>query len=192
MTDKLPTILSRLAAKPAIDYAAIRSEKEKRDALFARRVERLKRWAMSADKEKLADQYAHNVLKGIAERGLIRAQREAIARYGYSASFHSAMSDSYQQDAERFAEEMCRIHAERRNGAVKKKANDKDGKQAAKAGALALWLERDEGKQRKLVTVEQFAIEVMRRWPVLRSSKVICGWSAGWTKDVKAGRTPSC
>jgi hypothetical protein len=67
-----------------------------------------------------------------------------------------------------------------------------DPKQAAKAGALALWIERREGKHPSLRTVEQFAIEVMRRWPVLQSSKVICGWSAKWTKQARDRKTPSC
>lgn len=66
-----------------------------------------------------------------------------------------------------------------------------DPKQAAKAHALELWIERHNGKHPKLRTVEQFATEVMHRWPVLTSSKVICGWSAKWTKEAKAGRTPA-
>lgn len=69
----------------------------------------------------------------------------------------------------------------------------KDPKQAAKAGALELWKERHAGKHPKLRTVEQFAIEVMRRWPdELQSAKVICGWSAAWTKAVKEGKNPVC
>jgi hypothetical protein len=67
-----------------------------------------------------------------------------------------------------------------------------DPKQAAKAGAMALWIERREGKHPRLRTVEQFATEVMRRWPVLQSAKVICGWSAEWTKLAQSGKTPGC
>lgn len=62
----------------------------------------------------------------------------------------------------------------------------------AKAEALKLWIERHAGKHPKLGTVEQFATEVMRRWPILESSKVICGWSAKWTKQVRTGATPAC
>ena len=65
-------------------------------------------------------------------------------------------------------------------------------KAEAKAGALALWKERQAGRHPKLRTVEQFATEVMRRWPVLSSAKVICGWSARWTKEVKGGKNPVC
>lgn len=65
-------------------------------------------------------------------------------------------------------------------------------KAAAKVGALELWKERNAGEHPKLRTVEQFATEVMRRWPVLTSAKVICGWSARWTKEVKDGKNPVC
>jgi hypothetical protein len=58
-------------------------------------------------------------------------------------------------------------------------------KAAAKQGAKALWDERHAGKHPKLRTVEQFATEVMRRWPVLTSSKVICQWSADWTREAR-------
>jgi len=65
-------------------------------------------------------------------------------------------------------------------------------KAQAKSGALELWKERNAGKHPKLRTVEQFATEVMRRWPVLTSAKVICGWSAKWTKEVANGKNPVC
>ena len=65
-------------------------------------------------------------------------------------------------------------------------------KAAAKAAALELWKERHAGKHPKLGTVEQYATEVMRRWPLLTSAKVICGWSAKWTKQVRAGQNPAC
>lgn len=65
-------------------------------------------------------------------------------------------------------------------------------KQKAKEGALELWKQRDDGKHPNLGTVAQFATEVMRRWPILENSKVIEGWSAKWSKDVREGRTPAC
>lgn len=66
-----------------------------------------------------------------------------------------------------------------------------DPKAAAKAGALALWIERHGGKRPNLRTVEQFATEVMRLWPVLTSVDTIRKWSAGWTKQAKAGQQPT-
>lgn len=65
--------------------------------------------------------------------------------------------------------------------------HEKDPKQVAKAGAFELWKERHAGQHPKLRTVEQFAMEVMRRWPVLTSSKVITQWSAAWTKSAREG-----
>lgn len=65
-------------------------------------------------------------------------------------------------------------------------------KAAAKAAALELWKERHAGKHPKLGTVNQYATEVMRLWPILQSSKVICDWSAKWTKQVKDGKNPVC
>ncbi len=67
----------------------------------------------------------------------------------------------------------------------------KSPKAAAKRDALALWIERHEGKQPGLRTVEQFAMEVMRRCPVLESSVTICRWSAKWTKQVREGGRPT-
>jgi uncharacterized protein YoxC len=77
-----------------------------------------------------------------------------------------------------------RAFAERAISGAKAK-NENDPKQIAKQAANALWLERHKGKHAKLKTNEQFATEVMRRWPVLTSSKVICGWAAAWGKEVR-------
>jgi len=62
----------------------------------------------------------------------------------------------------------------------------KDPKQKAKAEVEKLWLERHCGKHKKLRTNEQFAAECLRRWPVLTSSKVICGWCTTLTASVKS------
>jgi len=67
----------------------------------------------------------------------------------------------------------------------------KDPKQAAKAEAKALWLERYAGKHPKLRTNEHFAAEVIRRWPILPSSKVICGWCTQWKKEAQATKNPA-
>jgi hypothetical protein len=82
----------------------------------------------------------------------------------------------------------------RRKGARGKleKNAEAAAKSAAKKSALVLWQERRHGQHPKLRTVEQFAIEVMRRWPILTSPKVICGWSSNWTKAIKKGRIPVC
>lgn len=81
-------------------------------------------------------------------------------------------------------------YTSRAKGGLKKKANSP--KQAAKESALQLWKERHQGKQPKLRTVEQFAVEVMRRNPVLQCSGTIEAWSAKWSKQVKSGENPTC
>lgn len=81
------------------------------------------------------------------------------------------------------------IHVQKRNGfagAAAKLANDP--KQRAKTKAKKLWQERRAGKHPKLRTQEQFAAEVMRRWPELTSSRVICGWCTQWNKEAKSQR----
>lgn len=87
------------------------------------------------------------------------------------------------------AEQLAQVRAARLKGARVKL--ETDPKQAAKVDALALWKEWKNAKHPRLRTTEQFAIEVMRRWPVLESAKVICGWSARWNKATKAGNTPA-
>ena len=59
-------------------------------------------------------------------------------------------------------------------------------KAKAKQMAFVLWRERFAGQHPKLRTNEQFAIECMRRWPVLTSAKVICNWCTDWTKAAKS------
>ncbi len=86
-------------------------------------------------------------------------------------------------------EARAKMRSEVSRAAAKAKAAA-NPKTRAKASALTLWIERHEGKHPNLGTVEQFATEVMRRWPVLTSAKVICGWSAKWSKQVRAGEHP--
>lgn len=69
-----------------------------------------------------------------------------------------------------------------------RKAHANSAKSAAKAEALKLWNERRAGKHPKLRTNEQFATECMRRWPVLKSAKVVLGWCTTWNKQ--ASRKP--
>lgn len=66
-----------------------------------------------------------------------------------------------------------------------------DPKASAKAEALKLWQDRRAGKYPKLRTNEQFAMECMRRWPVLTSAKVICGWCTEWNKAAKKSQPAS-
>jgi hypothetical protein len=67
----------------------------------------------------------------------------------------------------------------------------KDPRQAAKREAKKLWQERRAGKHPRLRTNSQFAIECMRRWPVLKSHDVITGWCTTWTKEAKQKSQPA-
>lgn len=78
--------------------------------------------------------------------------------------------------------------ASARHAAEAKVKQDKDGKQAAKTGAEELWKEWKSGRHPNLRTTEHFAMEVMRRWPVLKSGETIRRWSAKWGKELKSTR----
>lgn len=147
---------------------------------------------MTQDKALLARRYAEAIARLAALEKLVRTLRFANDRVTYSAEFHRHMAQAAKEGEARIALELIENRKARQRGAAVKLANDRDGTQAAKAAALELWKERYAGKHPKLRTVEQFATEVMRRWPVLKSSKVICGWSAKWSSEVRAGRTPVC
>lgn len=78
---------------------------------------------------------------------------------------------------------------ERQRGGWERAA--KSPKTAAKADAFKLWKERREGKHPTLRTNEQFAMECMRRWPVLESNKTIVGWCTAWNKAAKKSQSAS-
>lgn len=65
----------------------------------------------------------------------------------------------------------------------------RDPKQAAKAKAKKLWLERRAGRHPSLRTNEQFAIECMRLWPELTSLAVIAGWCTKWNKEAQSSES---
>ena len=90
-----------------------------------------------------------------------------------------------------YAPRAARTELAQRGGNAKKANSEKT---EAKDKAFALWTEWDAGKRPQLRTTEQFATEVMRQWPQLKSAKVICGWSARWRREARARRTtnPPC
>lgn len=112
----------------------------------------------------------------------------------YTLTLGAALENKAKVRAKRLAEsaELPKLLASELASMKGFKAHENSDKAVAKAAALALWKERAAGKHPKLRTVEQYATEVMYRWPILQSSKVICGWSAKWTKQVKAGKNPVC
>ena len=174
--------------------AAEQLEQEKQDSAYEaqsfRQLERIKRWAMKQPRDHLAEQFSLAVLLLMETRKTSRARGEAFDKLTDVAQHLDSRAKAMQSVArDSIHKEFVQTEA-RRKGAIRKLANDP--KQVAKARALELWNERRAGKHPNLRTVEQYATEVMRRCRVLESSKVICGWSAKWTKQVKAGETPSC
>lgn len=115
-----------------------------------------------------------------------KSYREALAYCDQLTAIAQAAGGEYAEAAAKLNEQ----RRFRQLGASRKKA--RDPKQAAKAAALELWKERHAGERPDLRTVEQFAIEVMRMYPILESAKTIAGWSAKWTKQARAGETPTC
>jgi hypothetical protein len=61
-------------------------------------------------------------------------------------------------------------------------------KMKAKSEVAELWLERQRGMHPSLFPNTKFAIDAMRRWPILVNQKVICDWCTRWAKDFEAGR----
>lgn len=88
-----------------------------------------------------------------------------------------------QFDLEELAKAGTKYILDRKKGGNKRAANDP--RQEAKAKAFELWKERRAGKHPKLSTNVQFAIECMRRWEVLKSQSVICGWCTAWEKEAR-------
>lgn len=196
MTNKEKTILGLLGSLTSRDWRARQAERrdaesrrQEAEARLDRRIERAAARAMTQDKALLARRYAEAIARLAALEKLTRTLRFANDRVTYSAEFHRHMAQTAKEGEAKIALELIEIHRVRQR--VARDRLRKDPKQAAKAGALALWNDRRAGKHPKLRTVEQYALEVMRRWPVLTSAKVICGWSAKWTKDVREGRTPA-
>lgn len=171
------------------DWRAEQAARREAEARLNRRIERATARAMTQDKALLARRYAEAIARLAALEKLTRTLRLSHDVATCSADYHEKMARLTQECVDRLAMELIEKHRVRQR--VARDRLHKDPKQAAKGGALVLWNERRAGKHPKLRTVEQFAMEVMRRWPVLKSSKVICGWSAKWTKDVREGRTPA-
>lgn len=144
-------------------------------ALQAERFERLLAWVATQPAEQVAARYAAVAMMFYEQETLLR---KLWVDDHYFAQFARGR--------------LAKTKADRVRGGNRKRERDSDGKQAAKAAALQLWIERHNGKHPKLRTVEQFAMEVMRRWPVLENIGSIKRWSSEWTAQVRAGEEPSC
>lgn len=91
-----------------------------------------------------------------------------------------SVTDEPQQDA---ADKLKEQRAYRSLGGQTKR--DNSVKTHAKVEAKLFWNDWKAAKHPKIRTTEQFAQEVMKKWPCLTSAQVICKWSAQWTKESK-------
>jgi hypothetical protein len=65
------------------------------------------------------------------------------------------------------------------------KARNNPAKAESITASKILWQEREDGKHPKLRTEEQFALEVMRRWPLLSSISATKGRSTKWREEAR-------
>jgi len=156
------------------------------DTRIARRHARIEKWALQFDKELLAQGIAHLFLCHAACRAALRSSDRLASTAADVAVQGHDVASALAAEMKPLADKLKAYKEARRRGAATKLANDRNGKQAARVEAKKLWQERHAGKHPKLRTNEQFATECMRRWPVLTSAKVICGWCTVWAKEAKA------
>ena len=145
---------------------------------------------MKQDKEALADHLSLAALLLIEKKKTDRERMRKdevssrlIDALGLESRIANAREAAARDVAKEYMGKSLAHDAARKRGAVSRLANDKDGKQAAKAGALALWKERQAGQHPRLRTVEQFAVEVCRRWPVIATVDTPRKWAAAWKRE---------
>lgn len=181
--------LDRLApVEMALGLTSSGSETHRLDSVAAEIARKVSAWEQMRPKELLSERNAigavHNVLECMFFDGepapgdwweylIYRIGESAFVRcYAQVARCHKAvMAREYGRE-------------ERAAGGNIKQA--RDPKQVAKVEARKLWNERHAGKHPTLRTNQQFAMECMRRWPVLTSAAVIAGWCTAWNKASKA------
>lgn len=138
---------------------------------FRARYETARRWAEQRTREELE----HTVAK-LFERQSVGSPKRLL-------------SMGRGEIQRRFDAYLATEHAKRAKGGNVRAANDP--RTPAKAEAKKLWLARREGKHPALSSSNvKFAMEVMRRWPVLKSQAAIEGWCAKWEKERRAAHTP--
>jgi hypothetical protein len=148
-------------------------------------LERFKAWAMRLPREELAAKFAELLAKHL----LVRRDGESKER---NWKEREGIFEGTLAERENVIQLLDCVLQDRHEGHSKGGQSKDPEKQKAKAGALALWIERHDGKRPDLRTNEMFAAEVMDQWPVLESSKNICTWCTKWSKEVKDGKAPTC
>lgn len=164
------------------------TKKASSKAEMNRQFKRVRQWAEQQSHEVLAVHFAGVLTTLLHERKRARKLSRVDAKIA-QLKIGQLEDQVIKEVAQRIAIELGETW-NRKRGALVRHANDP--KQAAKAGALELWMERHAGKHPKLRTVDQFAMEVIRRWPVLQSIGTIREWSRKWSKQVREGEAPTC
>jgi hypothetical protein len=176
--------LMRLYRDTGLKDAVQKTAKASNSGPVHERLPRFKAWAMQCPHDELAEIFAQLLATHLVVR---KGHRDQEREWKIKEECLKDELLDCQNILELF-ECVQEDQRDQRSEGGKSKSKDK---QAAKAGAQALWLERHAGKHSDLRTVDQFATEVMKRWPVLTSHKNICDWSADWTKQAKARKKPS-
>ncbi len=148
-----------------------------------KQLERLIRYAMTLDQRDLAELFAQRSLMLAMANQVNSMRQELNQRLADSNRINGNRAASFREISRDLSKLLEKNSNDRKKGALKRHANDK--KQHAKLEARKLWDEWKHGQHPRIRTVEQFATETLRRWPVLTSANVIRRWSAQWTKETK-------
>jgi hypothetical protein len=131
----------------------------------------------NAEKEVLADVAAAAILEKLKLKSIFVNFLHCV--YHRDKKFEEVEAELRRAAPKIFARERAK------DAAHAKLVKDTDGKQAAKAKAKTLWLERRDGKHSKLRTNDLFAAEAARRWPVLKIGTIL-KWCTAWEKEAKS------
>ena len=158
--------------------------KQARERYLVRRYNRIAKWSRKQPKEKLVEFLSAALLELMEEKHAANRWEKLAERLRDSSEASEIRRSADRYVIRELAEHVDRTRQQRREGGMIR--HSRDPKQAAKAKAHKLWLERYAGKHPKLRTNDQFAMECMRQWPALTSIGTIKGWCTEWTKAEKS------
>jgi hypothetical protein len=171
--------LMRLYRDTGLKDAVQKTAKASNSGPVHERLPRFKAWAMHLSHDALAEIFAQLLATHLVVR---KSHRDQEREWKIKKE---CLKDEL-LDCQNIIElHECVQENQREEKSEAAKKRDKE-KREAKEGARIFWLEWLAGKHPELLRVEQFADEVMKRWPVLTDHKNICTWSAEWTKKANA------
>lgn len=179
--------LSKLASLiDPVAYEKYRQQKESEESQERRhrkQIERLTRVAMTLDHSALAELFAHRTQLLFIFKNMLSIKNETFGLVLQSDRRNAIRAEGYAEISQHLAKLVEKNKSDRKKGALKRHANDE--KQGAKVEVRKFWDEWKQGRHKRIRTVEQFATETLRKWPVLTSANVIRRWSAQWTKETR-------